>query len=223
MHPGKAFLSGVGATSMAAAMGWIGAVLSAVSPLNSSGAAGCSSRRRLGSRRRGADTLAPIVVGAVEQAKRDLAALRLYEFDRGDRPAALPRPLRPRHAAWQAALASPALMRGTPLELARWQGRRVDDWRDEQPGRMLHEAHTGPLELLQFNPRGRYYGSVTTSAFYPFVVSELWHWTGDAVLVRPLAEAALRALRWLDEGGDLDGDGFYEYQTRSPQGVKNQG
>lgn len=44
-----------------------------------------------------------------------------------------------------------------------------------EPGRMLHEAHTGPLEMLSFNPRRRYYGSLATSAFYPVVVSELWH------------------------------------------------
>ncbi|HEU5103154.1 MAG TPA: hypothetical protein VFU22_29235, partial [Roseiflexaceae bacterium] len=107
-------------------------------------------------------------------------------------------------------------------ELARWQGTEVNDWRDEQPGRMLHEAHTGPLELLNFNPRSRYYGSITTSAFYPVVVSELWHWTGDKDLVGEVLGPALQGLKWLDTYGDLDGDGFYEYQTRSTQGNQNQ-
>jgi glycogen debranching enzyme len=114
------------------------------------------------------------------------------------------------------------MMRGTLLELARWQGTTIDDWRDEQPGRMLHEAHTGPLEVLNFNPRSRYYGSITTSGFYPVVVSELWHWTGDRDLVGQLLGPALKALRWLDDYGDRDGDGFYEYQTHSSQGVKHQ-
>jgi glycogen debranching enzyme len=125
-------------------------------------------------------------------------------------------------AAWQAGLTGPDLMRGTLAELARWQGAERDDWRDEQPGRMLHEAHTGPLAMLNFNPRRRYYGSVTTSGFYPLVVAELWRWTGDRELIRPLIGPALAALRWLDEEADLDGDGFYEYQTRSTQGVTNQ-
>jgi glycogen debranching enzyme len=176
-------------------------------------------------------TLAPVVVGALEQAKHDLATLRLHDLDHGDRAWTMAAGL-PAYvalfgrdtltAAWQAALASADMMRGTLVELARWQGRTRDDWRDEEPGRMLHEAHTGPLEVLEFNPRRRYYGSVTTSAFYPVVVSELWHWTGDKALVRPFVEPALKGLRWLDQYADLDRDGFYEYRTRSDQGVKNQ-
>jgi glycogen debranching enzyme len=176
-------------------------------------------------------TLAHVVVGALEQATRDLAALRLYDLDHGERAwtmaAGLPiyTALFGRDtltAAWQASLASPDMMRGTLPELARWQGTEFNDWRDEQPGRMLHEAHTGPLEMLNFNPRSRYYGSITTSGFYPVAVSELWHWTGNKALIRPLIEPALKALRWLDKYGDLDDDGFYEYLTRSTQGVKNQ-
>jgi glycogen debranching enzyme len=136
-------------------------------------------------------TLASVVVGALEQAKRDLAALRLYDLDHGDHAwtmaAGLPIYIAlfgrdTLTAAWQAAVASPEMMRGTLPELARWQGTTIDDWRDEQPGRMLHEAHTGPLEVLNFNPRSRYYGSITTSGFYPVLVSELWHWTGDREL-----------------------------------------
>ena len=68
----------------------------------------------------------------------------------------------------------------------------MDDWRDEQPGRMLHEAHTGPLATLGFNPRARYYGSATTSGFYPVVLAQLWHWTGDKELIAPLVDPALK-------------------------------
>ncbi|HEX5731876.1 MAG TPA: glycogen debranching N-terminal domain-containing protein [Blastocatellia bacterium] len=177
-------------------------------------------------------TLAPVVIGALEQARRDLAALRLYDLDRDEHAwvmaAGLPiyvavygRDILT--AAWQASLVSTDMMRGGLAELAGWQGRETNDWRDEQPGRMLHEAHTGPLEMLNFNPRQRYYGSVTTSGFYPVAVSELWHWTGDKELIRPFIEPSLRALAWLDQHADLDGDGFYEYKTRSTQGVTNQG
>lgn len=76
--------------------------------------------------------------------------------------------------------------------------------------------------MLNFSSRRRYYGSITTSGFYPVAVSELWHWTGDKELVRPLIEPAMKALNWLDRYGDIDGDGFYEYQTRSEQGVRHQ-
>lgn len=177
------------------------------------------------------ETLAHVVTGALEQAKRDLAALRLYDLDRGERAwttaAGLPIyvALYGRDAltaAWEAALASTDLLKGTLPELARWQGREINDWRDEQPGKMLHEAHDGPLKMLNLNPHARYYGSITTSGFYPVVMSELWHWTGDKELIRPLVAPALNALKWLDTYGDLDGDGFYEYKTRSEQGTKHQ-
>jgi glycogen debranching enzyme len=77
--------------------------------------------------------------------------------------------------------------------------------------------------MLNYNPRRRYYGSVTTSGFYPVIVAELWHWTGDKDLVRPFIKPAIDALKWLDQYADIDGDGFYEYQTHSTQGVENQG
>lgn len=177
-------------------------------------------------------TLAPVVIGTLEQAKRDLAALRLHDFDHGERAWTMAAGL-PVYvslfgrdtltSAWQAAMASPEMMPGTLAELARRQGTEVNDWRDEQPGRMLHQAESGPLAMLNVNPLGRYYGSITTSGFYPVVVAHLWHWTGDKELVRRFLEPALRSLRWLDEYADFDRDGFYEYKTRSEQGVRNQG
>ncbi len=189
-------------------------------------------RESTGLRTRESATLAPVVTGALERARRDLAALRLYDLDHGDRSWTMAAGL-PIYvalfgrdtltASWQSALLGPEMMRGTLEELPRWQGRRDDAWRDEEPGRMLHEAHTGPLEMLGENPRARYYGSVTTSGFYPFVVSELWHWTGDRKLVASLVDPALEALAWLERFSDRDRDGFYEYRTRSSQGVRHQG
>jgi glycogen debranching enzyme len=178
------------------------------------------------------DTLTHVVIGALEQAKRDLAALRLYDLDYGERAWTMAAGL-PVYVSlfgrdtlttsWQAGLASPDMMRGTLPELARWQGTEVNDWRDEQPGKMLHDAYTAPLASLRFSPHDRYYGSITTSGFYPVVVSEFWHWTGEKELVRYCIDPALKALRWLDKYGDLDGDGFYEYLSRSEQGLENQG
>ena len=177
-------------------------------------------------------TLAPVVYATLEQARRDLAALRLYDLDHGERawvPAAgLPIYLTlfgrdTLTTAWQASLATTDLMRGGLPELARWQGKAINDWRDERPGKMLHQADTGPLASLKFNPLARYYGSITTSGFYPVGVSELWHWTGDKELVRAFIEPALAGLRWLEADAAVLGRGFYAYQTRSDQGVRNQG
>jgi glycogen debranching enzyme len=177
------------------------------------------------------ETLAPVVSATLEQARRDLAALRLYDLDRGERAwvaaAGLPTYLAlfgrdSLTAAWQSGLLGPDLLVGTLPELSRLQGRAVDDWRDERPGRMLHQVDTGPLAALCFTPLGRYYGSITTSGFYPVALSLLWHLTGDKTLVRPHVASALAALRWLDEDARVLGRGFYAYQTRSRQGVKHQ-
>jgi glycogen debranching enzyme len=178
------------------------------------------------------DTLAPVVIGALEQGKDDLAALRLFDLDVGERAwtvaAGLPLYVAlfgrdTLTAAWEAAPVSTDLMRGTLPVLAEWQGREVNDWRDEQPGRMLHEAHGGPLASLNFNPQGRSFGSLTTSGFYPFVVAQLWHWTADKALVEPLIEPAMKAIQWLQSCSDRDRDGFFDYRTRSAMGTENQG
>jgi len=112
---------------------------------------------------------------------------------------------------------------GALRELPKWQGKVENDWRDEQPGRMLHEAHSGPLAMLNYNPRSRYYGAATTSSFYPVVLSELWHWTGNKREVEALLEPAVHGLEWKDKYTDRFGDGFYDYQSRSSQGNRNQG
>jgi glycogen debranching enzyme len=179
----------------------------------------------------GSGTLTPVVLGALEQAASDLEALRLPDLDHGRRAWTLAAGL-PMYvalfgrdtltAAWQGALAGPEMMRGTLAELQRWQGRVTNDWRDEQPGRMLHEVHTGPLEVLNVNPRGRSYSSITTSAFFPVVLAELWHWTGERDLVRQFLPAARAGLTWLDEYTRGHPDGFHRYQTHSPDGVTNQ-
>lgn len=177
-------------------------------------------------------TLAAAVIGALEQGKRDLAALRLFDLDVDDHSwtvaAGLPLYVAlfgrdTLTAAWEAAAVSTSLMRGTLPVLAQEQGRTIDDWRDEQPGRMLHEVHTGPLATLNYTPQGRSYGSLTTSGFYPFVVAQLWHWTGDKDMVRPFVDPSVAALKWLETCSDRDRDGFFDYRTRSVMGTENQG
>jgi glycogen debranching enzyme len=175
-------------------------------------------------------TLGAVVVQALQQARRDVLALRLPALDRHPRAwtvaAGLPMYVAlfgrdTLTVAWEAALLGPEVMQGTLPELARWQGTQTNDWRDEDPGRMLHEAHTGPTKVLNYNPKARYYGSVTTSGFYPFGAAQLWHWTADKAAVAPYIEPALKALDWLDRAtGD---SGFLHYRTRSRQGVENQG
>ncbi|HUR82103.1 MAG TPA: glycogen debranching N-terminal domain-containing protein, partial [Thermoanaerobaculia bacterium] len=185
--------------------------------------------RRASARRGQAEARPTLSVDAtLRQAAYDLHALRLHDLDTPHgwtMAAGLPQYVAlfgrdTLTASWQAAMLGPEMMRGTLEVLARYQGTTEDDWRDEQPGRMLHEAHTGPLSALNIINRGRSYGSITTSGLYAFITAELWHWTGDRDAVQPFLEPALRALDWLDR--ERRHYGLYTYQTRSSDGVKHQ-
>lgn len=167
----------------------------------------------------------------MEHAIEDLIALRMFDLDRAPH-AWVPAAGVPLYvatfgrdilsAAWMSALLSPAVLAGSLQVLRELQGKRDDPWRDEEPGKMLHEAHTGPAAVLEYRPQGRYYGSFTTSPFYAIDLSEFYHWTGDKAAMERFLPAAEAAIGWVERWGDLDHDGFYEYRTRSRQGVKNQ-
>ncbi len=117
----------------------------------------------------------------LHRSQADLLDLRLSDLDRGPHAWTMAAGI-PIYvalfgrdtltASWQAALLTPDMMRGSLQILADMQGQTNNDWRDESPGRLLHEAHTGPLEVLNVNPRARYYGSVTTSGFFPLVLAQ---------------------------------------------------
>ena len=120
-------------------------------------------------------TLAPVVVQTLEQARSDLAALRMYDYDQSERKwlpvAGVPMypSLFGRDAltvGWQSAMVTTEMMQGILPLLARLQGTEVNDWRDEEPGEMLHQIDGGPLAELNFTPLKQYYGSTTTAAFY---------------------------------------------------------
>ncbi|MGN9806155.1 amylo-alpha-1,6-glucosidase [Micromonospora sp. L32] len=124
--------------------------------------------------------------------------------------------------AYQTLVAGPALAKGALLGLARLQGNECDDFTDEEPGKILHEVRSGELTRTGTKPYGPYYGTADATQLWLILLSEYWRWTRDDETVRMLRENALAALRWIDEYGDRDGDGYVEYATRSPEGLGNQ-
>jgi glycogen debranching enzyme len=126
-------------------------------------------------------------------------------------------------AAYQTLSLNPELAKDTLRVLARYQATQVDDWRDAQPGKILHEAREGEMTRCDEIPFGAYYGSVDATPLWLILLSETFNWTADEALVRELMPHALRALEWIDNYGDIDGDGFVEYLRRSPGGLANQG
>ncbi|MGH2675769.1 MAG: amylo-alpha-1,6-glucosidase, partial [Actinomycetota bacterium] len=107
--------------------------------------------------------------------------------------------------------------------LAEHQGTRVDDWRDEDPGKILHEIRKGELARSGFLPHTPYYGSVDATPWFLILLAQYFRWTNDLGFVKQLLPAAEAALEWMDTYGDPDGDGFVEFRSRSPRGLRNQG
>jgi glycogen debranching enzyme len=126
-------------------------------------------------------------------------------------------------AALQNIIINPTFARGCLKKLAELQAAEFDDWRDAEPGKVLHELRFGELAHFHRIPHTPYYGSADSTPLYLIVLHEAWKWTGDESLLREYREAALRCLNWIDRYGDLDGDGFQEYRSRSKKGIKNQG
>src|SRR6478752_1089943 len=126
-------------------------------------------------------------------------------------------------ASYQTLLLNPQLAVETLRVLAMLQGKEHNDWRDEEPGKILHEYREGEMTRAGEMPFGPYYGSVDATPLWLILLSETFNWTADEQLVKDMLPHAYRALEWIDSFGDLDGDGFVEYQCRSPKGLVNQG
>lgn len=176
-------------------------------------------------------SLSAVASAALERAKADLAALRRYDLDAGHGwmiAAGVPTYIAlfgrdPLITGWQALSLTAEIACGAIGELAKWQTDKSDDWRDERPNGMLHQARLGPMSVLNYDPLARYYGSITTPAFYPIALAEYWRCTGDLSFAKTYLETAMRCLKWMEDQSRSEQNGFFQYKTRSEQGVKNQG
>jgi glycogen debranching enzyme len=118
---------------------------------------------------------------------------------------------------------TPELAATTLSELGLRQGTRTDDFRDEDPGRILHEMRYGEMTAFEERPHSPYYGCADATPLYVVLLDEYERWTGDRKLVRELESAARAALRWIDEYADLQGNGYISYQRRNEEtGLENQ-
>ena len=118
---------------------------------------------------------------------------------------------------------TPELAATTLRVLGDWQGSRVDDFRDEDPGRILHEMRYGEMAAFEERPHSPYYGSADATPLYVVLLDEYERWTGDRELVRELEFEARAALKWIDEYADLMGNGYISYKRRNEKtGLENQ-
>jgi glycogen debranching enzyme len=125
--------------------------------------------------------------------------------------------------AWQALWFDPAIALGVLNFLAETQADREDASNDAEPGKILHEMRGGEMARLKEVPYGRYYGSVDSTPLFVMLAGAYLDRTGDIAALRRIWPNIEAALGWIDHAGGRDGDGFIEYQRRTPQGLVNQG
>src|SRR5215468_4796405 len=115
----------------------------------------------------------------------------------------------------------PDFARGALDILGALQAKEDDPYRDAEPGKILHELRYGELAHFKQIPHTPYYGTADATPLYLITLHSAWRATGDQELVKRHLQTAEACLSWIDKYGDRDGDGFQEYQTRSPVGYEN--
>jgi glycogen debranching enzyme len=172
----------------------------------------------------------PGLTAAVDQASRDLGALRIADADHSDVVVAAGAPwfmtLFGRDSiltSWMTLVLDPQLGLSTARVLARLQGKATVPETDEQPGRILHEVRFGRGASLALEDGEIYYGSIDATPLFVMLVGELRRWGVPMADLRPLLPAVDRALDWVAGPGDADGDGFVEYERMTDRGLVNQG
>jgi glycogen debranching enzyme len=165
-----------------------------------------------------------------QQAIRDMGSLRIYDMDVSD-DAWVPAAGVPWFVtlfgrdsltvSYQNMAVAGGFALGALKRLAEYQAKERDDWRDEQPGKIMHEIRFGELAHFHQVPFTPYYGTADATILYLIVLSEAYRWTGDVNLLKEYRNVAEGCLQWIDKYGDLDGDGFQEYKTFSTPGYNN--
>jgi glycogen debranching enzyme len=167
----------------------------------------------------------------VARSAEDLGALRIFDPDYPERTvvaAGAPwfMTLFGRDSllsAWMALLVDPELALGTLQTLARFQGREVRPYNEEEPGRILHEMRFGEASSLSLGGGTIYYGTADATQLFVMLLGELRRWGLAREAVDELLPHADRAIEWIEQFGDRDGDGYVEYQRTSDRGLRNQG
>jgi glycogen debranching enzyme len=117
----------------------------------------------------------------------------------------------------------PRIAEQTIRLLADHQGKEIDPWREEEPGKILHELRVGEMARLREVPHTPYYGTIDATPLWLILVAEHAAWTGELRVFNELRWNVEAALNWIERYGDVDGDGYLEYECKIEKGLANQG
>ncbi len=126
-------------------------------------------------------------------------------------------------AALQSLAYEPELAEQTLRLLAKFQGTKVDAWRDEGPGKIMHELRVGEMAHTGEIPQTPYYGTIDATPLFLILLAQHAAWTGSLKLFKDLRGAAEKAIRWIAEYGDPQKAGWLAYAGQSSNGLSNQG
>lgn len=118
---------------------------------------------------------------------------------------------------------NPDVARGVLDYLAQRQATEFNDGQDAEPGKILHEMRFGEMANTGELPYGQYYGSVDATPLFVVLAGRYLRRSGDHHYLHRLWPVIEGCLDWIDSHGDMDGDGFIEYQRRTDFGLTNQG
>jgi len=124
--------------------------------------------------------------------------------------------------AWQVLWIQPELARGVLSYLARHQAIEISAFQDSAPGKIMHETRRGEMTALGELPFGRYYGGVDTTPLFVGLACAYAERTGDMAFIEGLWPTLLKAIGWIEEFGDSDGDGLIDYARGAASGLSNQ-
>ncbi len=168
----------------------------------------------------------------VKKSINDLAALRIYEEEAGGKITSLPAAGIPWFVAifgrdslitaYQTLIFGLELATSTLKFLAKYQGKEINPLKDEQPGKILHEIRFGEVAFFRDWVQFPYYGTVDATPLFLILLSETYRFGASNRFIEQMREPALKALEWIDTYGDIDKDGFVEYQRGSEKGLENQ-